>query len=78
MLHGGGSSDNHFQNYCDRQPWPEAYNLKEIDSFAPSFQCYVPTFILFQAAAVFAYSISIDRGGGREGEKCERETALSS
>ena len=46
---------------------PEAYNLKEIDSFAPSFQCYVPIFILFQAAAVSPYNTttSIGEGGGR-------------
>ena len=49
---------------------PEAYNLREIESPAPPFQCCVPIFILFQASTVCANNTAIeDWGGGRGGEK---------
>ena len=35
---------------------PEAYNLREIDSPAPTFQCCVSIFVLFEATTVSVYS----------------------
>ena len=45
---------------------PEAYNLREIESPAPPFQCCVTIFILFQAPTDSAYNTTtlIEEGGG--------------
>ena len=45
---------------------PEAYNLREIESPTPPFQCCVPIFILFEAPTVCAYNTTtlIGEGGG--------------
>ena len=46
---------------------PEAYNLREIESPAPPFQCCVPIFILFEAPTVCAYNTTTLIGEGGEG-----------
>ena len=43
---------------------PEAYNLREIESPAPPFQCCVTIFILFQAPTVSAYNTTTLIGEG--------------
>ena len=43
---------------------PEAYNLREIESPVPPFQCYVPIFILFETATVSVYSTTTLIGEG--------------
>ena len=43
---------------------PEAYNLREIESPAPPFQCCVTIFILFQASTVRAYNTTTLIGEG--------------
>ena len=43
---------------------PEAYNLREIESPAPPFQCCVTIFILFQAPTISAYNTTTLIGEG--------------
>ena len=43
---------------------PEAYNLREIESPAPPFQCCVTIFILIQAPTISAYNTTTLIGEG--------------
>ena len=71
ILYGGAGQTVIFKTIGTHSP--EAYNLREIESPAPPFQCCVPIFILFEAPTVCAYNTTTLNGEGVEEGRNVRE-----